>query len=134
MYTDKNSVIGAYCPDQWEDTRGMKTSYGDSGWKDIKSGSPFLFYWVNDEIQIIKHRDDKISFMCSDKGLLMVIANGLKINADKNELSEAFANNRYWVHPENTGNLKIDGYGNIFFAGGNDMNFKCLDVEAWSLN
>ena len=55
--TDKNSVIGGYCPDQWEDTTDKKTSYGSSGWKDIVSGKPFLFYWVNGQIQIIKHRD-----------------------------------------------------------------------------
>ena len=27
--TDKNSVIGGYCPDQWEDTRGKKNSDGE---------------------------------------------------------------------------------------------------------
>ena len=80
--TDQNSVIGGYCPDQWEDTTGMKNSYGCSGWKDIVSGKPFLFYWVNDEIQIIKHRDDKIPNMRSDKVWLMLFGNGLNINAD----------------------------------------------------
>jgi hypothetical protein len=58
VQTDKNSVIGGYCPDQWEDTTGKKTSYGSLGWKNIVLGKPFLFYWVNDEIQIIKYRDD----------------------------------------------------------------------------
>ena len=68
MLTDLNSVIGGYNPDQWEDTTGMKWP----GVKDITSGSPFLFYWVRDQIQIIKHRDNVIPYMGSDKDSLMV--------------------------------------------------------------
>ena len=30
VQTDFNSVIGGYCPDQWEDTTDMKTSEGDT--------------------------------------------------------------------------------------------------------
>ncbi len=86
MQTDKNSVIGGYCPEQWEDTTGKKcsTKYV-SNVKDIASGLPFLFYWVNGEIQIIKHRDDKIPFMESDKDYLMVFGFGLYIDADQNK-------------------------------------------------
>ena len=87
MQTDKNSVIGGYCPDQWEDTTGKKSSRGYLNQKDISSGSPFLFYWVNGQIQIIKHRDDQIPFMKSDKDLLMVFGFGLYINADQNKES-----------------------------------------------
>ena len=70
--TDKDSVIGGYCPDQWEDTTGKKGSDGYSGYKDIVSGKPFLFYWVNGQIQIMKHTDDKIPFMGSNEDWLMV--------------------------------------------------------------
>ncbi len=99
VQTDKNSVIGGYCPDQWEDTTGKKSSYGDSGYKDIVSGKPFLFYWVNGQIQIIKHKDDKIPNMLSNKDWLMVFGNGLRINADQNKDSSAWAGNINWVHP-----------------------------------
>ena len=77
--TDLNSVIGGYMPDQWEDTTGKKSSEGNPDSKDITSGLPFLFYWVNGQIQIIKHRDDEIPFMRSDKDWLMGFANGLAI-------------------------------------------------------
>jgi hypothetical protein len=60
----------------------MKSSKGYPGCKDIVSGKPFLFYWVNDEIEIIKHRDDEIPYMKSNKDWLMVIGNGLWIRAD----------------------------------------------------
>ncbi len=83
MQTDKNSVIGGYCPDQMEDTNGKKSSRGLSDTKDIVSGKPFLFYWVNDQIEIIKYRDDDIPIMRSDKDWLMRFGNGLGINADK---------------------------------------------------
>ncbi len=83
--TDKNSVIGGYCPDQWEDTTGMKSSKGSYDCKDITSGLPFLFYWVNGQIQIIKHRNDKIPSMRSNKGWLMDFGGGLGINADQNK-------------------------------------------------
>ncbi len=83
--TNKNSVIGGYCPDQWEDTTGMKSSNGISGFKDIVSGKPFLFYWVNGQIQIIKHTDDYIPIMRSDKNWLMWFGNGLNIDADQNK-------------------------------------------------
>ena len=86
MQTDKNSVIGGYCPDLWEDTTGKKSSNGWSG-KDIVSGKPFLFYWVNGQIQIIKHRDDQIPSMGSDKDWLMMFGGGLAINADQNKQS-----------------------------------------------
>ena len=82
--TDKNSVIGGYMPDQWEDTTDKKRSDGSKGSKDIVCGKPFLFYWVNGQIQIIKHRDDKIPTMGSSKDYLMWFGNGLWINADQN--------------------------------------------------
>ena len=72
-------------PDQWEDTTGMKNSYGDSDSKDITSGSPFLFYWVDGQIEIIKHRDNKIPCMESNEDWLMMFGAGLWINADQNK-------------------------------------------------
>ena len=54
---------------------------------------------MNDEIQIIKHRDDRIPFMGSDKDRLMVFGAGLCINADKNKESLTYAWNGHWVHP-----------------------------------
>ena len=133
MQTDKNSVIGGYMSDQWEDTTGKKNSYDWSDCKDIVSGKPFLFYWVNGQIQIIKHSDDRIPLMGSDEDRLIVFGCGLSISVYQNENSIAYANDGYWVHPENTGNLtKIDD--SLYFAGGNDHNFKCLDVEVWGLH
>ncbi len=82
VQTDKDSVIGGYMPDQWEDTTYMKIEEVNSGYKDIVSGSPFLFYWVNHEIQIIKHRNDQIPWMRSNKDFLMYFGFGLYINAD----------------------------------------------------
>jgi hypothetical protein len=102
--TNFDSVIGGYNPDQWEDTTGMENHIGWKGWKDITSGSPFLFYWVSDEIQVIKHRAG-IPTMKSDKNILMLFGLGLSIGADQN--SFAYADDYYWVYPQNTGNLKI---------------------------
>jgi hypothetical protein len=99
VQTDQNSVIGGYCPEQWEDTTGKKCSSGIYNHKDIASGLPFLFYWVNGQIQIIKHRDDKIPNMRSDKNWLMGFGRGLAINADQNRESTAYASNYDWVHP-----------------------------------
>jgi hypothetical protein len=84
VQTDKNSVIGGYMPDQWEDTTGKKSSNGSLGYKNIVLGKPFLFYWVNDEIQIIKHRDDQIPYMGSSKVWLFGFGGGLAISADQN--------------------------------------------------
>ncbi len=84
VQTDKNSVVGGYMPEQWEDTEGKKSSNGYFG-KDILSGLPFLFYWVNGQIQIIKHRDDRIPSMRSDKDYLMGFGYGLYIKADHNK-------------------------------------------------
>ena len=129
MQTDFNTVIGGYNPEEWEDTTDLK------GGKPITSGFPFLFYWVRDEIQIIKHRDDRIPYMRSDKDYLIDFSMGLRINADQNEDSYATADKYKWVHPENTGNLKFkDSYGYLYFAGGDDWDFKCLDVEVWGLH
>ena len=63
VQTDLNSVIGGYMPEQWEDTTGQKNEFSFSDWKEITSGFPFLFYWVGDEIEIIKYRADKIPYM-----------------------------------------------------------------------
>ena len=99
MQTNFSTVIGGYNPDQWEDTTGMKSSNGYSDRKDIVSGKPFLFYWVNDQIEIIKHRDDKIPTMSSDKYALMEFGNGLFIHADENKLSSAELLPYDWVLP-----------------------------------
>ena len=68
-------------PEQWEDTSDMEISRGLPG-KDITSGSPFLFYWVNDQIEIIKHNDDEIPWVKSDENSLMIFGGGLWIKAD----------------------------------------------------
>ncbi len=61
--------------------------------------------------------------------------NGFEINADQNKKSFAFACNYHWVHPENTGNLTINRLSSrLYFAGGDDSSFKCLDVEVWGLH
>ena len=86
-------------PDQWEDTTGMKNSYGWSGLKDIKSGKPFLFYWVSDQIEIIKHRADRNPEMRSDKLWLLGFEDGLWIRASQTAESVAFADKWSWVHP-----------------------------------
>ncbi len=86
-------------PEQWEDTTGKKCSRGYSDRKDIASGSPFLFYWVNGEIQIIKHRGGRIPCMGSNKDCLMYFGYGLWIVADQNKQSMAYADFDYWVHP-----------------------------------
>jgi hypothetical protein len=98
IQTNLNSVIGGYNPDQWEDTTGMTCSW-DSNCKDITSGSPFLFYFLDDEIEIIKHRDDKIPYKRSDKDWLMVFGYGLWINADQNDTSTAWASRGLWDWP-----------------------------------
>ncbi len=54
---------------------------------------------MNDKIKIIKHRDDQIPIMRSNKDWLMKFGNGLVINADQNKESEAYAYNNFWVHP-----------------------------------
>ncbi len=76
-------------PDQWEKTTYEKCSVGWEGCKDIVSGKPFLFYFLDDEIQIIKHKDDQIPLMVSDKNWLMGFGWGLNIRTDQNKESEA---------------------------------------------
>ena len=133
VQTNFSTVIGGYNPDQWEDTTGMRSSDFYTGCKDITSGSPFLFYWVRDKIQIIKHRDDQIPIMSSDKDWLMEFYWGLNIDAVKNENSLAIAQNIHWVHPEDTGNLTSED-GALFIAGGDNWFFKAVDVEVWGLH
>jgi hypothetical protein len=88
-------VIGRYCPDQWEDTTGKKRPFCHPDYKYIVSGSPFLFYWVTDKIEIIKH-----SLIPSiGSGYNWLMGYGLRIKADKNEKSWASAGNNHWVHP-----------------------------------
>jgi hypothetical protein len=56
VQTDLNSVIEFYCPDKWEDTTKKYDLKRDKGWKNIKSGKPFIFYFLNNEIEIIKYK------------------------------------------------------------------------------
>ena len=72
--------------------------------------------------------------MKSDKDWLMVFGCALYIIADQNRQSIAFADNAYWVHPQNTGNLMIDKYGELDFAGGDNRYFRSVDVEVWGLH
>ncbi len=66
VYTESNSVIGCYCSERWEDTSDKTNSLGWTGYKDIKSKKPFLFYFFDNKIEIITCRDDKIPTMASD--------------------------------------------------------------------
>ena len=92
-------MIGFYCPDKWENTSRKRDSYGDAGWKEIVSGKPFLFYCLNNQIQIIKHREDQSPSMASDKEYLMMLTSGIRINANKAEISHGFAHKNFFVHP-----------------------------------
>ena len=97
---------------------------------------------------MIKHRDDEIPFMGSDKDYLMMFGNGLYIHADKNEESQAYACFHRFVHPKKTGNLTISmgvviinkllffiyNSHQLFFAGDNCSCFKWLDIEVWGLH
>ena len=58
--------------------------------------------------------------MTSSQDVLIEFGCGLYINADEKSLT--CASDAYWVHPENTGNLTIDGR-NLYFHGGNNGNF-----------
>ena len=98
MKTDKKSVIGCYCPDQWEDMADKLDHRGHLHYKDVVSGKPFLFYWVADQIQIIKQRDDIIVIMGSDN-IFPIFLDGLCITPNKNKKSEASACDTIWVHP-----------------------------------
>ena len=89
VQTDFNSVIGCYCPDQWEDTTGRKCSLGISNSKNIVSRNPFLFYFLDDQIQIMKYRSDVILSMGSDKDWLINFGWGIYISADKKKQSDA---------------------------------------------
>ena len=84
VLTNFNTVIGGYTPDQWEDTTGKKCSEGFSNSKNIVSGKPFLFYFVNDEIEIIKHKDGRTPYMESSKTWLLGFGGGVYVNADIN--------------------------------------------------
>ena len=46
--TNLNSVIGFFCPDKWEDTTDLENSNCNLRSKDIMSGKPFLFYFLDD--------------------------------------------------------------------------------------
>ena len=80
VQTNLNSVIGAYNPDRWEDTTGKKDRVWED-YKDIVSGKAFLFYWVDDQIQILKS-DFPWQEMKSNKNYLMCIDNAFQISAN----------------------------------------------------
>lgn len=77
----------------------MKNSESHPGLKDISQGKPFLFYFLNNKVQIIKHREAKIPSMKSNKDYLMAINYGIYISADRNKKSQAFAFKDYYIHP-----------------------------------
>ena len=99
MQTNFNFVIGGYNPDRWEDTTGKKNYFGMTNYKDIVTGKPFLFYWVDDQIEIIKHKNDRIPYMRSDKFALLEFGYGLFIRADKDKASNAYFFLKEWVLP-----------------------------------
>ena len=71
--------------------------------------------------------------MRSDKENMMRIDFGIQISEIKKEKSIAYADKRYFMHPKNIGKLKVSG-SDLFFAGGDDYNFKMLDLKVWGHN
>ena len=57
--------------------------------------------------------------MASQAELMIAIRGELKIFGSKNYKSTAIASKKYFVFPENVGDLKVEDE-NLFFAGGND--------------
>ena len=73
--------------------------------------------------------------MASNKYWLLAFNKGFAISADeKNLKTKGCAHPNSFVLPQNTGNLKKDANGWLFFAGGNDKYFSCVDIEVWGLN
>jgi hypothetical protein len=95
--TSDEKVIGFYCPDKWENTTGLKSTFNLKS-KDITSGSPFLFYCLDDQIQIMKHRDDRIPTMISGDACLMGLENGIRITPCK-KYSKASASKNFYNYP-----------------------------------
>ncbi len=60
-----HSVIGCYCPGKWENTTGKISTIDLVDYKDIVEGKPFLFYFLDGKIEIIKHRFDVVPSMIS---------------------------------------------------------------------
>ena len=54
-------------------------------------GKPFMFYCFDKKIEIIKHRDDCIPSIKSDKYWLMIINNEIEIDSDRMLRSNAVA-------------------------------------------
>ena len=92
-----------------------------------------MFYCFDKKIEIIKHRDDCIPSIKSDKYWLMIINNGIEIDSDRMLRSNAVADQEYFQWPNKMGKLKK--YGDfLYFAGGNDSEFGLVDIEVWGLN
>ena len=82
----------------------------------------------------MKLKDDKIQSMASNEDWLLGFYYGLAISANKNKKSIACAHPDDFVLPKNTGNLIKSADGWLFFAGGDDEYFSCVDIEVWGLN
>ena len=74
--TDLGAVIGCYWPEKWKDTTNMTSSDRGIGWRNVVSGKPmpFLFYYLDGKIELIKHRENKTPGMKSEKDYPIVIA------------------------------------------------------------
>ncbi len=64
-------MIELYCPEIWENMEGMGVDESFIDDKDFTSGKPFFFYCLDNQIQIIKCRDDFDRMMTSLEGCLM---------------------------------------------------------------
>ena len=87
MKTDDDKVIGLYCADKWENTNKM-----DGEQKDCIGSKPFLFYCLDNKIEMITHKDDKTLSIGSNKTHLISITGEFKIYNDKDQRGVAAAN------------------------------------------
>ena len=69
------------------------------GWKDIENGYPILFTFLNNKLQIMKHKTDKLPSIQSDHDYLMWFYGGLRIDADRNSLSLAGVHKDFFNWP-----------------------------------
>ena len=126
--TDDNTVIGLYSADKWEDTNKI-----DGKYKNCVGGKPFLFYCLDNKIEMITHRDDKTPSIGSNETYLISIADKFRISNDKEKHGVAVANKNYFNFPVKIGSLQVSG-DELYFAGGKDSSFNVSLIEVWGLN
>ena len=150
MKSEKEKVFGIYIPEKLEETSKMEVARNGHTLKgkEIKQGTPFIFYISNGVLKTINKKEDSPGVLFSHADDLLALGGNIYISNDRKNIDCAGINDKVWNFPADIGYPKKYTWtapsDKFYFkakqevtalciAGGDGTQFKAKHIEVFGL-